>query len=93
MSVSREKKLLNGRRSDVQIIVGILEVALHGAGKTEVVYKANLNFGQAKKYMSFLMDNGLLSTVASSNGSNKYQTTEKGKLFVKRYRETLDSIQ
>jgi predicted transcriptional regulator len=86
------KKLLNGRRSDVQIMVEILDVALHGAGKTEIVYKANLNFQQARKYLNFLTDKGLMVASGSVQRTVRYQTTENGKMFTRHYKETVASI-
>jgi predicted transcriptional regulator len=92
MSVTLENRLLNGRRSDIQIIVAILDVASRGAGKTKIVYSVNLNFVQAKKYLSFLRDKGLIFEFTFSSGNFKYQTTDKGRAFVKRYKETVYSI-
>ncbi|MEM2975546.1 MAG: winged helix-turn-helix domain-containing protein [Candidatus Bathyarchaeia archaeon] len=83
-------KLLSERRSSVKVMVDILEIALKGAAKTEIVYRANLNFKHVQKYLDFLVKKGLLSV--SSNKRRKYLTTEKGKEFVKRYRETLELI-
>lgn len=83
-------KLMSERRSSVKVMVDILEIASKGATKTEIVYKANLNFKHVQKYLDFLAKKGLLSV--SSNKRRKYLTTAKGKEFVKRYRETLELI-
>jgi predicted transcriptional regulator len=83
-------KLLSERRTTVKLMVVILEIALKGAGKTEIVYKANLNFRRVQKYLDFLVGKGLISV--SSNKRKKYRTTEKGKAFIKRYRETVELI-
>lgn len=83
-------KLLSEKRNTVKIMVDILEIALKGAGKTEIVYKANLNFEQVRKYLDFLLGKGLMAV--SSNKRKKYRTTEKGKAFIKRYTETLELI-
>ncbi|MCK5626233.1 hypothetical protein KAI11_05190, partial [Candidatus Bathyarchaeota archaeon] len=42
--------LNNKRRSDLEISADILKVALHGAKKSHIVYRANLNFEVVKKY-------------------------------------------
>lgn len=83
-------KSFGERRSTVKLMVDILEIALNGAGKTEIVYKANLNFRRVQKYLDFLVGKGLISV--SSNKRKKYRTTEKGKAFIKRYKETVELI-
>lgn len=70
------------RRNDIDICADILNVAQNGAKKTQLVYKANLNFSIVKKYIQRLGDNQLLSSV---NGY--YTTTEKGRRFLQNYRE------
>jgi predicted transcriptional regulator len=83
-----EKRLLNERRSDASIIAEILNAASPGAKKTEIVYRVNLNFKQVRKYLDFLDGKGLIS-IDASNGKKIYRSTEKGKAFVKRYKETV----
>lgn len=73
-------------------MVDILKIALNGAGKTEIVYKANLNFKQAQKYLDFLRGKGVLTIDVSRRGKKKYRTTEKGRAFIKRYQKTLELI-
>jgi len=91
VSIIVDERLLSERRSTVKLMVDILRIALNGAGKTEIVYKANLNFKQAQRFLSFLLDKGLL-TVVSLHGKRKYRTTQKGRTFIKRYKETLELI-
>lgn len=87
-----EEEKLSWRRSAINVLVDMLAVTLKGAKKTDIVYKTNLNFKVAKKYLDFLLAKGLI-TVESLQGVRKvYRTTEKGKLFIKRYRETVELI-
>jgi predicted transcriptional regulator len=97
MVAQLEEKLVSRRRSDVSIIIEILSIALNGVNKTEIVYKANLNFRQARKYLDFLSGKGLIAVYngpfhGSLNGKNGYRTTEKGRAFVRRYNETLKLV-
>jgi len=69
------------RRDKIDIIADILKVALHGAKKTHIVYKANLNFTVLKKYIIRLEENGLLTKI---NGGH-YMTTQKGSQFLEQY--------
>lgn len=85
-----DMRLIGERRGTVKIIVDILEIALKGAMKTEIVYKANLNFKIVQKYLDFLIKKGLMSV--SSNKRKKYKTTEKGREFIKRYKEAFELI-
>ena len=85
-----DMRLIGERRGAVKIIVDILEIALKGAMKTEIVYKANLNFKIVQKYLDFLIKKGLMSV--SSNKRKKYKTTEKGREFIKRYKEAVELI-
>lgn len=87
------KSLLSERRDDFKIMVEILNIAFNEAKKTEIVYKANLNFRQVERYLGFLMGKGLIATCVSLHGKNKYQTTQKGKAFVKRYEEIVKSVE
>lgn len=86
------KSLLGERRNDVKIMVEILNIAFNETKKTEIVYKANLNFRQAQKYLDFLISKGLIATRVCLHGKSNYQTTQKGKTFAKRYSEIAELV-
>jgi predicted transcriptional regulator len=65
------------RRSKIDIVVDVLEVTKNGVNKTAIVYKSNLNFRLAEKYLSLLEKQGLLE-----KKSDKYFTSDKGKIFL-----------
>ena len=73
---------LKMRRSRIDIIIEILEVAKAGVNKTSIVYRTNLNFRLADKYIELLEKQGLLE-----NKLNKYITTEKGRIFLGKAKE------
>ncbi len=77
------------RRSSADICADILSVALNGAKKSHIVYKANLNFRIVKGYINTLMSGGLLTT----EEDERYYSTEKGVEFLRRYRELLVPVQ
>ena len=54
------------RRSKFDIVIAILDVVSGGATKTKIVYKANLNFNLATKYLDFLLEKGLIRTDSST---------------------------
>jgi predicted transcriptional regulator len=74
------KERFKQRRGKLEIVIDILTVALGGAGKTEIVYKANLNFARIDRYIPFLKERGLLE-----NSGSVYKTTEKGEELLRGY--------
>jgi predicted transcriptional regulator len=68
------------KRNNLDICADILRVSRGGAKKTHLVYKANLNFNIVKKYITGLMESGLLE----KNG-DRFYVTEEGNLFIDRY--------
>lgn len=68
------------RRNSLDICADLLKIARDGAKKTQLVYKANLNFKIIKKYIERLKVNGFL---VSKNGY--YITTESGSKFIDQY--------
>ena len=56
-------------------------MALEGAGKTEIVYRANLNFSRADRYIRFLVTEGFLSASDAEGRRRKriYRTTGRGR--------------
>lgn len=88
----RSLKSVSERRDSVKLMVDMLAVALEGTKKTEMVYKSNLNFKQAQKYLDFLLSQGLIGVEGSSGKRKVYRTTERGRTFINRYRKTLELI-
>ena len=74
------------RRNNLDIYADILKVANQGAKKTQIVYKANLNFNILKTHMNALMQRGFIE-----QNARHYFTTEKGKDFVDSY-QTVKSL-
>lgn len=69
---------LNQRRSNIEIIAEMLKVGENGAGKTEIMYSANMSYAQIQKYLGFLMSQGLVDRVEVGNPVVTYQVTDKG---------------
>jgi predicted transcriptional regulator len=70
------------RRSKFDIVIAILDVVSGGATKTKIVYKANLNFNLATKYLDLLLERGLVRT-----NSRRYEITDEGKVFLEKAKE------
>lgn len=73
-------------RDRLSIMAGILEVALNGSLKTQIIYKANLSFAQSNRYLALLLDLKLLEVVENSE-RKVFKTTNKGMRFVQSHQE------
>jgi len=69
---------VNRRRSDVEIIADMLKVGENGAGKTEIMYGANMSYAQIQKYLGYLMAQGFINKMKMGNPSVTYQVTDSG---------------
>jgi len=79
---------MNNRRSNIEIIADMLRVGENGAGKTEIMYSANMSYAQIQKYLGFLMSQGFISKMAIGNPSVTYQVTDSGLKLLK----SIDSV-
>ncbi|MBU4222234.1 MAG: winged helix-turn-helix domain-containing protein [Euryarchaeota archaeon] len=75
------------RRSRLDIVIDILEVAKEGVNKTGIVYRTNLNFQLTDKYLALLIEKGFLE-----KREEKYATTDAGKAFLEKAREITSQI-
>ncbi|MEE9399808.1 MAG: winged helix-turn-helix domain-containing protein [Dehalococcoidales bacterium] len=69
---------VNRRRSDIEIIADMLQVGENGAGKTEIMYSANMSYHQIQKYLGYLMAQGFINKIKMGNPSVTYQVTDNG---------------
>ena len=81
--------MLNGRRSNIQIIAEILR--LEEAGKTEIMYSVNMSYAQLEKYLNFLVERGFL---VKTNGTRPvtYRTTAKGKKLLRSIDRIMEAL-
>ena len=66
------------RRSNIEIIADILRVGESGAGKTEIMYSANMSYSQIQKYLDYLVNQGFVGKVNMGNSMVAYRVTDKG---------------
>ena len=69
---------VNRRRSDIEIIADMLEIGENGAGKTEIMYSANMSYSQIQKYLGYLVGNGYIDKMKMGNPSVTYQVSDSG---------------
>ena len=75
------------RRGRFEIIGEILTLTADGtdgAVKTSIVYRANLNFNIANRYLNLLLQEGMVRVVGGS--TVKYRITERGVKFLDMYK-------
>jgi predicted transcriptional regulator len=82
---------MHKRRDHLFIMAEILEVAIDGALKTQVMYRANLSFAQLNEYLKLMLDLKLLESVKNSERTF-YKTTAKGVRYLQSYRELRDLL-
>ena len=77
---------IDRRRSNIEVIADMLR--LGEAGKTEIMYSANMSYYQLKKYLNFLLQLRLIDKVTVGNPMVTYRVTRKGLRLLK----SIDSI-
>ncbi|MCJ7743892.1 MAG: winged helix-turn-helix domain-containing protein [Dehalococcoidales bacterium] len=78
------------RRSSIEVIADMLR--LGEAGKTEIMYSANMSYFQLKKYLKFLLDRGLISEVTLGNPSVSYRVTPEGLKLLRDIDKILETL-
>jgi predicted transcriptional regulator len=78
------------RRGTIEIMGRILEVSVPGANKTQVAFRANLNFVRARRYIKFLENKGLLIKLDGNPGI--YKTTDRGKKYLQNYKKLVENL-
>jgi len=71
------------RRSNIEIIADMLRVGENGAGKTEIMYNANMSYSQIQRYLDYLVNQGFIDRVNMDNTMVAYQVTESGLQLLK----------
>ncbi len=69
---------ISRRPSDIKIIADMLRVGEKGAGKTEIMYTANMSYSQIQKYLEYLVNQGFVNKVNLDNTMIAYQVTDSG---------------
>ena len=73
-------------RCSVDIIAKILDAALCGETKSNIMMQAHLNHVQIKRYIPHILSEQLMEKRNNLKDSPfLYATTEKGRIFLKKY--------
>lgn len=81
---------MNNRRSNIEVIADILR--LGEAGKTEIMYSANMSYRQLQKYLDFMVASGFLEKIVVPNPGIKYKATKKGQRLLHSIEPILEQL-
>jgi len=82
-SATGQRANVGQRRSNIEIIADMLRVGENGAGKTEIMYTANMSYSQIQKYLDYLVNQGFINKVNMDNTMVAYQVTDTGLKLLK----------
>ena len=71
----------------------MLRVGENGAGKTEIMYTANMSYTQIQKYLGVLISNGFIDKVEIGNPVVKYIVTERGRSLLRSIDTVLEVLE
>ena len=84
---------MHRRRSNIEIIGDMLRVGANGAGKTEIMYSANMSYSQLQKYLGLLISHGFIDRLEVGNPVVTYRVTERGSTLLKSIDTILDVLE
>ena len=82
---------IDRRRSSIEVIADMLR--LGEAGKTEIMYSANMSYKQIQKYLRFLLELKLIDKVTVGNPIVTYRVTKKGLRLLKNIDTILEMLE
>ena len=93
-STNDKQKISAGQQhSDIEIIADMLRIGENGAGKTEIVYTADMSYPQIQKYLEYLLNQGFINKVNLNNTLIAYQVTDSGLKLLKAINTLLEMIE
>jgi len=78
-----QRVTVSRRRSNIEIIADMLRVGETGAGKTEIMYSANMSYSQIQKYLDYLVNQGFINKINLDNTMIAYRVTDSGLKLLK----------
>ena len=83
--------MLTNRRSSIEVIADMLR--LGEAGKTEIMYSANMSYAQLQKYLKFLLELKLIDRITVGNPVITYRITQKGLRLLRSIDNILETLE
>ena len=88
-----QRVAISRRRSNIEIIADMLRVGENGAGKTEIMYTANMSYSQIQKYLHYLLNQGFIEKVNIDNTLMAYRITDSGFKLLKAIDTLMDMLE
>jgi predicted transcriptional regulator len=92
-TANKQKITVGQRRSNIEIIADMLRVGENGAGKTEIMYTANMSYHQIQKYLEYLINQGFINKINLDNTMIAYQVTGSGLKLLKAIDTLMEMIE
>lgn len=74
-------------RNRIEIMACILDNCKDGLTETILIDRCNLNLSHFNLYTKVLVETGLLTASGQNGGNDVFDTTERGRQFLKDFRE------
>jgi len=92
-SEAGQRATVGRRRSNIEIIADMLRVGENGAGKTEIMYTANMSYSQIQKYLEYLVNQGFVHKVDLDNTLVAYRVTDSGLKLLKAIENLMEMLE
>jgi len=87
-----QRATVSRRRSNIEIIADMLRIGANGAGKTAIMYSANMSYSQIQKYLGFLISQGFIDKLETANTVVTYQLTDSGLKLLKTINNLIEML-
>jgi CheY-like chemotaxis protein len=78
---------IGGQRSKFDVMAAILHISLEPSLKNHIIGKGNFSDAMANHYLTILLYHKLLESSKDETGRTYYRTTEKGRQFLRHYKD------
>jgi len=83
--------ILNEKRNELKIVYDLLSLSnTKPVNKTHLMYQTNLSYAHFIKYLLFLIESDFLKLETDNGSGNKYCITDRGKQYLKEFKDVLD---
>jgi predicted transcriptional regulator len=82
--IKRNMPKRSTKRTQIEIFAEILDLCKQPTAKTQVMYKTNMSYPKVVKLLEHLQE---LQMLKFDENTKKYETTENGRKYVKKYYE------
>ena len=81
---------MNNRRSSIEVMADILR--LGKAGKTEIMYSANMSYSQLQRYLGYLTERGFIDKTKVGSPITQYRVNNRGLSLLAKIESLLEML-